>query len=127
MNKIIHTEGAPEAIGPYSQAIKVSTSEMLFCSGQIPIDPVSGKMVDGSAAEQTKRVMENLAAILEASGFTLRDVVKTTIYPVDLRSFAEVNEVYRTYFSETFPARATVQVTALPRDAAVEIELIACR
>jgi 2-iminobutanoate/2-iminopropanoate deaminase len=127
MKKKIHTEAAPEAIGPYSQAVKVSASEMLFCSGQIPIDPVSGKMVDGSAAEQTKRVMENLAAILDASGFTLEDVVKTTIYLVDLSFFAEVNEVYRTYFSETFPARATVQVAALPRNAAVEIELIACK
>ena len=127
MKEVMNTDSAPRAIGPYSQALRVSASQMLFCSGQIPIDPVNGKPLGGSAGEQTKRVMENLKAILEASGFSMDDAVKTTIFLVDLEAFAEVNEAYQTYFSGAFPARSTVQVAALPRGVAIEIELIACK
>jgi 2-iminobutanoate/2-iminopropanoate deaminase len=127
MKEVVSTAKAPGAIGPYSQAVKVTASEMLFCSGQLPFDPESGKVVTGSAAEQTRRVMENLKAIIEASGFTMNDVVKTTIYLVDLSTFNGVNAVYESYFSGNFPARATVQVAALPRGVAVEIDAIAGR
>jgi len=116
---------APEAQGPYSQAIKIKG--MLFCSGQLPIDPMSGNLVTDSVAEQTQRVMENLKAVVEASGFTLDDIVKTTIFITDLSFFSEVNKVYESYFKETFPARSTVQVSALPKGASVEIEAIAYR
>jgi 2-iminobutanoate/2-iminopropanoate deaminase len=127
MKEVVSTAKAPGAIGPYSQAVKVTASEMLFCSGQLPFDPESGKVVTGSAEEQTRRVMENLKAIIEASGFTMNDVVKTTIYLVDLSTFNGVNAVYESYFSGNFPARATVQVAALPRGVAVEIDAIAGR
>jgi 2-iminobutanoate/2-iminopropanoate deaminase len=127
MKEVVSTAKAPGAIGPYSQAVKVTASEMLFCSGQLPFDPESGKVFTGSAAEQTRRVMENLKAIIEASGFTMNDVVKTTIYLVDLSTFNGVNAVYESYFSGNFPARATVQVAALPRGVAVEIAAIAGR
>ena len=108
MKEIVSTANAPAAIGPYSQAVKVKTSEMLFCSGQLPLDPGSGQLVTGSYAEQTKLVMNNLKAIVEASGFTMADVVKTTIYLTNLSAFSEVNSVYQSYFSEDFPARSTV-------------------
>ena len=127
MKEIVSTAEAPAAIGPYSQAVKVKTSEMLFCSGQIPLDPVSGQVVASSAAEQTRRVMENLKAIIEASGFTMGDVVKTTIYLIDLSTFNEMNTVYESYFSGSFPARATVQVAALPRGVALEIDAIVAK
>jgi 2-iminobutanoate/2-iminopropanoate deaminase len=127
MKEVVSTAKAPAAIGPYSQAVKVMTSEMLFCSGQLPLDPASGQLATGSYAEQTKLVMDNLKAIIEVSGFTMDDVVKTTIYLTNLSAFSEVNGVYQSYFSEGFPARTTVQVNALPRGAALEIEAIVCK
>jgi 2-iminobutanoate/2-iminopropanoate deaminase len=127
MKKIITTSDAPPAIGPYSQAVSVRASEILLCSGQIPLDPATGEITGVSAAEQTQRVMENLRAIIETAGYTMADVVKTTIYLTDLKAFQEVNKVYETFFSGNFPARATVQVSALPRGALIEVDAIACR
>ncbi len=127
MKEIVSTPKAPAAIGPYAQAVKIKASEMLFCSGQIPLDPESGQLTTGPAADQAKKVMENLKAIIDASGFTIDDVVKTTIYLTDLDDFSEVNSVYESYFPGSFPARATVQVAALPRGAAIEIDAMACR
>ena len=127
MKEVVSTANAPAAIGPYSQAVKVKNSEMLFCSGQLPLDPASGQLATGSYAEQTKRVMDNLKAIIEASGFTMAGVVKTTIYLTNLSAFSEVNSIYQSYFSEDFPARTTVQVDALPRGAALEIDAIAAK
>ena len=117
------TAGAPKAIGPYSQAIRVG--QLLFLSGQVALDPSTGQILDGDAAAQTRRVMQNLAAVLEAAGLSFADVARTTIYLADMADFATVNEVYGSYFSEPFPARATVQVARLPRDARVEIDAIA--
>ena len=127
MKEVVSTANAPAAIGPYSQAVKVKTSEMLFCSGQLPLDPESGQLAPGSYVEQTKRVMDNLEAIIKASGFTMADVVKTTIYLTNLNAFSEVNGIYQSYFSENFPARTTVQVDALPWGAALEIDAIVAR
>jgi 2-iminobutanoate/2-iminopropanoate deaminase len=127
MKEVVSTTKAPAAIGPYSQAVKVTASQMLFCSGQLPLDPASGQLATGSYAEQTKLVMDNLKAIIEVSGFTLADVVRTTIYLTNLDAFTEVNGVYQSYFSEVFPARTTVQVDALPRGAALEIDAIVVR
>jgi 2-iminobutanoate/2-iminopropanoate deaminase len=127
MKEIVATKKAPEAIGPYSQAVKIRASELLFCSGQIPLDPATGEITGVSAAEQTQQVMDNLKAVIEAAGYTMADVVKTTIYLTDLKVFQEVNKVYETFFSGAFPSRATVQVAALPRGALVEIDAIACR
>jgi 2-iminobutanoate/2-iminopropanoate deaminase len=117
------TRHAPEPIGPYSQAIQ-SGSE-LYCSGQIPLDPQSGELVRGDAAAQTERVIENLGAILCAAGYHFEDVVKTTIFLIDMRDFPAVNGVYEKYFGATKPARSTVAVAALPRGARVEIDCIA--
>ena len=114
---------APKAIGPYSQAIRAG--HLLFASGQIPLDPASGSIVDGDVGAQARRVMDNLRAVLAAAGLSLADVVRTTIYLVDLNDFAKVNEVYGSYFEEPYPARATVQVARLPRDARVEIDAVA--
>ncbi len=125
MKQIIQTTDAPAAIGPYSQAVKVSGGTMVFCSGQIPLDPASGQVVGTDIREQTRRVMDNLKAVLKAASADLADVVKTTIYLVDMNDFAIVNEVYATYFSEDPPARATVQVARLPKDVKVEIEAVA--
>jgi 2-iminobutanoate/2-iminopropanoate deaminase len=119
----VATRNAPQAIGPYSQAVRAG--ELLFLSGQIPLDPATGEIVAGDVASQTERVMKNLAAVLGAAGRGLDDVVKTTIYLVDLGSFATVNEVYGRFFRAPYPARATVQVAALPRGALVEIDAIA--
>jgi 2-iminobutanoate/2-iminopropanoate deaminase len=127
MKEIVSTAKAPAAIGPYSQAIKVTASQMLFCSGQLPLDPASGQLATGSYAEQTKLVMDNLKAIIETAGFVMADVVKTTIYLTNLNAFSEVNSIYQSYFSEDFPARTTVQVDALPRGAALEIDAIIAR
>jgi 2-iminobutanoate/2-iminopropanoate deaminase len=127
MKEVVSTAKAPAAIGPYSQAVKATVSQMLFCSGQLPLDPESGQLATGSYAEQTKRVMDNLKAIIEASGFTMADVVRTTIYLTNLNAFSEVNSVYQSYFSGDFPARTTVQVDALPRGAALEIDAIIAR
>ena len=121
--QIVSTEQAPKAIGPYSQAVRVGG--LVFLSGQIPLDPASGEIVPGGAAEQTRQVMENLRAVLRASGVGLSEVVRCTIYLTNLGDFAKVNEVYGSYFPTEPPARATVQVAALPRGAAVEIDMIA--
>jgi 2-iminobutanoate/2-iminopropanoate deaminase len=122
-NETISTEKAPGAIGPYSQAIK--TGNMIFCSGQIPIDPATGEFVSQNVAEQTEQVLKNLNAVLEAAGTNLNSVVKTTVFLADMNDFAEMNEVYSRFFSENKPARATVQAARLPRDARVEIDCIA--
>jgi 2-iminobutanoate/2-iminopropanoate deaminase len=121
--QIISTEEAPRAIGPYSQATRAG--DWVFLSGQIPLDPATGQIVEGGIVPQTRRVMENLGAVLRAAGATFADVVRTNIYLTDLGDFARVNEVYATYFPKDPPARATVQVAALPRGAAVEIDLTA--
>lgn len=119
----IHTPAAPAAIGPYSQA--VVTGNLLFISGQIPLDPATGQVVGGGIAEQTRQVMQNLGAVLEAAGVEFSRLAKTTIYLTDLSDFAVVNGIYGEYFTGVFPARATVQVAALPKGVAVEIEGIA--
>lgn len=123
MRQIVKTGLAPEAIGPYSQAIKAGG--FVFASGQIPLDPETGKFVAGGIAEQTRQVMKNLAAVLKAAGSDLQLVVKTTVFLADMAEFAAMNEVYGTFFSDEPPARATVQAAALPRDARVEIEAVA--
>jgi 2-iminobutanoate/2-iminopropanoate deaminase len=114
---------APKAIGPYSQAVRAG--QLLFASGQIPLDPASGSIVEGDVTAQTRRVLENLRAVLKAGGLSLADVVRTTIYLIDLNDFTKVNDAYGSYFEEPYPARATVQVARLPRDARVEIDAIA--
>ncbi len=119
----VRTDQAPAAIGPYSQCIRVG--DLVFTSGQIPLDPGSGELVSGDVARQTERVMENLRAVLRAGGSSLEQVVKTTLFLVDLADFGEVNRVYATFFADWLPARSTVQVAALPRGARVEIEAIA--
>ncbi len=119
----IQTENAPVAIGPYSQAIKAGG--FVFASGQIPIDPQTGQFVAGGIAEQTKQVLKNLAAVLEAAGSSLDQVVKTTVFLADMKEFSGMNEVYATFFSSPPPARATVAAAGLPRDARVEIEAVA--
>ena len=119
----IHTDQAPQAIGPYSQAI--AGRGLLFVSGQIPLDPETGKLVGDSIEAQTRRVMDNLDAILRAAGTDFSRLVKTTIYLTDLAHFPQVNQTYGSYLPEPFPARATVQVAALPLGAAVEIDAVA--
>lgn len=121
----IATKDAPAAIGPYSQAIRAGG--LVFLSGQIPLDPATGQIVNGDIGVQTHRVMENLRAVLTAAGCSFADVVRTTIYLVDLAHFAKVNETYGAYFEAPFPARATVQVVTLPRGAQVEIDAVAVR
>lgn len=123
MRHPVSTDAAPRAIGPYSQAIRAG--DVLYVSGQIPLDPATGQIVDGGVEAQTRRVMENLAAVLAAGGAGFDRVVRTTIYLADLGDFAIVNEIYGGYFSDAPPARATVQVSRLPRDARVEIDAIA--
>jgi 2-iminobutanoate/2-iminopropanoate deaminase len=119
----ISTPLAPAAIGPYSQAIR--SGNLVFLSGQIPLDPQTGNIVEGDAAVQTARVLQNLSAILEAAGSSLGQVLKTTVYLRDLADFAMMNEVYARFFDDTPPARATVEVARLPRNVSVEIDLIA--
>ena len=119
----VSTDKAPGAIGPYSQA--VTANGIVFCSGQIPIDPATGNFVSDAIAEQTEQVLKNLDQVLQAAGTGLDRVVKTTVFLADMNDFAEMNEVYSRYFSENKPARATVQAARLPRDAKVEIECIA--
>lgn len=121
--KIIYTEKAPKPIGPYSQAIQAG--EFLFLSGQIPIDPSTGEVIKGDVREQTRQVLENLKAILESQGLGMENVVKVTIFLKDLTRFNEVNEVYKTYFSTSAPARTTVEISRLPRDCELEMEAIA--
>ena len=119
----IKTEKAPATIGPYSQGIL--SESLLFTSGQIPLDPATGSLVSGGIQSETKQVLENLKAVLEAGGAGLKDVVKTTVYMADLSEFAQMNEVYGIYFSGEPPARSTVGVASLPRGASVEIEAVA--
>ncbi|MFO7156186.1 MAG: RidA family protein [Pseudomonadota bacterium] len=123
--EVVQTEKAPKAIGPYSQAIKVDCGKMIFCSGQIPLDPQTGAMIEGDVAAQTRRVMENLRAVLEAAGAGFEHVVRCNIFLADMNDFAVVNEVYGQYFPKDPPSRATVQVARLPKDARVEIDCIA--
>jgi 2-iminobutanoate/2-iminopropanoate deaminase len=123
MRQAVSTSSAPKAIGPYSQAIRAGS--LLFVSGQVPIDPATGNLVDGDIATQTRRVFENLGAILQAAGASFDQVVRTTVYLADMNDFAAMNDVYGTYFTAPAPARATVQAARLPKDARVEIDLIA--
>ena len=123
MKKIISTSEAPAAIGPYSQAVR--SGNFLFCSGQIPLDPASGQIVSGDIATQTRRVLDNIGAVLKAEGLTFENIMKTTIFLIDLGDFQTVNEVYGSYFQQQPPARSTVQVSALPKGGKVEIEAIA--
>jgi 2-iminobutanoate/2-iminopropanoate deaminase len=123
MKKIISTNEAPAAVGPYSQAVRMGP--MVFCAGQIPLDPKSGQIVSGDIAAQTRRVLDNITAVLKAEALTFENIVKTTIFLTDLNDFQAVNEIYGSYFSQQPPARSTVQVSALPKGANVEIEVIA--
>lgn len=120
----ISTAASPKAIGPYSQAVRAGG--WLFCSGQIPLDPATGEMIPGGIAEQTEQVMANLGAVLKEAGCGFEAVVKATIYLADLADFAVVNDIYGRFFPDCPPARATVQVAALPKGARVEIDAIAC-
>jgi 2-iminobutanoate/2-iminopropanoate deaminase len=123
MKKAIATTEAPAAVGPYSQAI--AAGNLLFCAGQIPLDPKTNELVAGGVTEQTTQVCENITAVLKANGMTFTNVVKSTVFLTDLASFSAMNGVYARYFQEPFPARSTIQVSALPRGAQVEIEVIA--
>ena len=123
MRQAVASDDAPKAIGPYSQAIRAGS--LLFVSGQIPLDPRTGRLVDGDIAAQTHRVFANLRAILEAAGASLDDVVRATVYLADMEDFAVVNEIYGGYFTNPAPARATIQAARLPKDARVEIDVIA--
>ncbi len=122
---VIVTDDAPAAIGPYSQAIQVGG--WLFCSGQIPIDPATGKLVKGSIEAQTRRVLDNIGAVLRAAGMDYENVVKVTVYLADLDDYGAMNKVYAEYFSEAKPARAAVQVARIPKDVGIEIACIALR
>jgi 2-iminobutanoate/2-iminopropanoate deaminase len=123
MKEIIATNDAPQAIGPYSQAVRVGN--MIFASGQIPLDPATKEFVPGGVAEQTEQVLKNLTAVFAAAGVGLDQIVKTTVFLADMNDFNAMNEVYGKYFAQHPPARATVQAARLPRDAKVEIEAIA--
>ena len=123
MKQAVSSPDAPKAIGPYSQAVRAG--QLLFVSGQVPLDPATGQIVDGDIAAQTRRVFDNLRAVLGAADRSFADVVRTTVFLADMNDFATVNDVYGTYFSEPYPARATVQVARLPKDARVEIDVIA--
>ena len=121
--KVIHTDRAPEAIGPYSQAIQAG--DFLFLSGQIPLVPKTGELVKGDIRIQTRQVLENIRGVLESQGSGMKDVVKATIFLKEIGNFNQVNEIYATYFPSSPPARSTVEVAKLPRDADIEIEMIA--
>ncbi len=123
MKEIIATEKAPAAIGPYSQAVKVGN--LLFTSGMIPIDPATNTLVEGGIEVQAERALENVKALLEASGSSLDKVVKTVVFIKDMNDFAKVNEIYAKYFTENFPARSCVEVARLPKDVLIEMEAIA--
>lgn len=123
MIKVINTDKSPAAIGPYSQAIKADN--LIFVSGQLPIDPNTGEIVSGTIKDQTARVIENLKAILEEAGLTLDNVVKTTVFIKDMKEFSNINEVYASYFINTKPARSCVEVARLPKDVGIEMEAIA--
>jgi len=123
MKQLVTAAGAAKAIGPYSPAVKAGN--MLFLSGSIPLDPVSGQLVEGGIKEQTTRVLENIKALLAAAGADFSQVVRTTVFMIDLGEFAAMNEIYASYFEAPYPARSTVQVARLPRDVRVEIDVIA--
>ena len=123
MRELVTAAGAPKPIGPYSPAIKVGN--LLFLSGSIPLDPVSGALVAGGITEQTTRVLENIKGLLDAAGASFHNVARTTVFMVDLDESAQMNDVYSQYFSSPYPARSTVQVVKLPRDVRVEIDVIA--
>ena len=123
MKELITAAGAAKAIGPYSPALKVGN--LLFLSGSIPLDPVSGQLVNGGIKEQTTRVMENIKGLLAAAGADFHHIVRTTVFMVDLAEFAAMNEIYSSYFTAPYPARSTVQVVKLPREVRVEIDVIA--
>ena len=123
MKQTISSDKAPKAIGPYSPAVRAG--QLLFVSGQVALDPATGNLADGGIAEQTRRVLDNVGALLTAGGRSFADVVRTTIFLADMNDFTAVNEIYGQYFKEPYPARATVQVARLPKDARVEIDVIA--
>ncbi len=125
--EIVYTKSAPEPIGPYSQAIRISTesSKLVYTSGQLAIDPVKGEFTGGDIKEQTRRSIENLSSILKEAGSELKKVIKTTVFIKDMTDFTAMNEVYNEYFGESKPARSTVEVARLPKDALIEIEAIA--
>jgi 2-iminobutanoate/2-iminopropanoate deaminase len=123
MKEVIASSEAPAAVGPYSQAVKACG--FLFCAGQIPLDPATGELVGADAREQAARVLANLDAVLRAAGLTRANVVKTTVFLIDLADFGAMNEAYSNYFQAPFPARSTIQVAALPKGARVEIEAVA--
>ena len=123
--QIVATDAAPKAIGPYSQA--VWAGDTLFCAGQIPLDPATGNLITGGISEQTTRALENIKGLLKSQGLDLTNVVKATVFLSDMNNFTAMNEVYGRYFTKDFPARSTVQVARLPKDAMVEIEVIAVR
>jgi 2-iminobutanoate/2-iminopropanoate deaminase len=123
MKTIVRPDQAAPPVGPYSHAVRVGN--LLFCAGQIPLDPATGAMVTGDVRQQSQRVMENIKLILESEGLSFEHVVKTTVFLTDLNDFAGMNEVYARYFQRDYPARSTIQVAALPRGARVEIEVIA--
>jgi len=125
MKTVIASTEAPAAVGPYSQAI--ATGNLIFCAGQIPLDPATGNLVEGDVGAQTRRVIENIKAVLAAAGATLDDVVKSTVFLQDMNDFAAMNAIYAEHFQAPFPARSTIQVARLPKDARVEIEVIASR
>jgi 2-iminobutanoate/2-iminopropanoate deaminase len=123
VKQAISSPDSPKAIGPYSSALRVG--QFLFISGQVPADPVTGQLVEGGIAEQTRRSLDNLGALLKAGGFTFSDVVRTTVFLADMADFAAMNSAYSPYFSEPYPARSTIQAARLPRDARIEIDAIA--
>ena len=123
MRQAVSTPSAPKAIGPYSQGVRAGS--LLFVSGQVPIDPTTGNLVDGDIAAQTRRVFQNIGEILKAGGASFDHVVRMTVFLADMNDFAAMNDVYGTFFSSPFPARATVQVSRLPKDARIEIDVIA--
>ena len=123
MKEAIATANAPAAIGPYSQAVK--DGDLIFVSGQLPIDPKTGEFTSDNVQDQTKQSLENVKAILAAAGYGMENVLKTTVYLADISDFAEMNDVYAQYFSEPYPARAAFQVAAIPKGAKVEIEVVA--
>jgi 2-iminobutanoate/2-iminopropanoate deaminase len=123
VNQSFSSPDAPKAIGPYSPAVRAG--QLLFVSGQIPIDPATGQMIDGDISAQTRRVLDSVGALLKAAGLSFANIVRTTVFLADMNDFGAVNQVYGTYFVEPYPARATVQVARLPKDARVEIDVIA--
>ena len=125
MKKIIKTELAPGAIGPYSQAVEIGN--LLFCSGQIPLDPETGRIVEGGVDVQAEQVLKNVKGLLEGAGYSLGDVVKATVFVRNINDFAIINEICEKYFSEKFPARSLVEVSGLPKEALIEIEVVAAK